>query len=91
VIVGLHFVAEENWPAITARYYEIDLLDQPLLRFLDLIYGWVRENTDEEGWERFNTLLEAPLPGDAKRVSHISAEEEGRAFMTVMTMLQGGG
>ena len=87
MIAGLFNIADEHWPTITARYYQIDLLELPLNKFLDLIFGWCREVIGEPTeWEKFLMNLEAPLPGMAKEISETSAEVEGEAFMAVMKM-----
>lgn len=89
VIAGLFAVADDYWPTITARFYQIDLLELPLTKFLDLIWGWLREVLPGDEFDKFVYQLEAPLPGQEHIVGDASSEAEGAAFMTVMQMTGG--
>lgn len=53
-------------------------------RFLNFVYTWCVERTQDR--ERFDFLLNEPLPGEEKKVSDGVAEVEGAAFMQVMQM-----
>lgn len=89
MIAGLFFIAEEHWPSVTARFYQIDLLELPLNKFLDLIWGWMREVIAPEEFDKLIARLEAPLPGQESWVGDASAEVEGEAFMAAMQMMGG--
>ena len=91
MIVSLFGIAEEFWPTITARYYQIDLLEIPLTKFLDLIFAWCRELIpDQQEWEQVLMRIEPPVLGNKEKVSETTADAEGQAFMTVMQMTGGG-
>lgn len=90
MIVRLFAYADENWPFLTAHYYQIDLLGVPLTKFLDLVYAWLVSMTDPKKLEMFLADLEAPLPGSETKISDASAEAEGESFMAAMNTLQRG-
>lgn len=87
VVARLYAVADDYWPFIVARYYQIDLLEVSLTKFLDLIFAWCREVIqDPTEWERFLYELEEPIPGAAP--SDAAVEREGEDFLAAMSTLQ---
>lgn len=88
VVVRLYAYADYYWPELSARYYQINLLDLPLTRFLTLVFAWLHEVWPPEKWEMFVADLEAPIPGTERKVSDTSAEEEGASFMNAMSALR---
>lgn len=91
MITGLFGVADEYWSVVTARFYQIDLLEMPLFKFLDLIDGWLREILPSEEYEKMMVRMTAPIPGQKRAISDASAQAEGEAFMAVMNMTKGTG
>lgn len=90
VIRSFFVVAEDFWPSLTARYYQIDLLDLPWLKLLDLIHGWLKEVLSQDDFDKLMIQFEAPLPGSERKISDASAEQEGAEFMAAMRTLQRG-
>jgi len=88
VVARLFGIADDYWFLIVARYYQIDLLEVPLTKFLDLILAWCREVVhDENEWERFLYELAEPLPG-RREVSERAVEMEGEGFLVAMNTLR---
>jgi hypothetical protein len=89
VVVRLYAIADDYWPYIEARYYQIDLMEVSPTKFMNLIYAWCREVIhDQMEWERFEMELTEPIfdtkPSDA------TVDKEGEDFLAAMSTLQRG-
>lgn len=63
----LHLIADDNWHAVEARYYQIELMRVSPRKFCSLVYAWLIEHADEEKRQEIDKLLDEPLPGEARR------------------------
>lgn len=88
VVLRLFILAEDNWPRLDAAYYQVNMMALPLDRFLNCVYAWYVDRQDAKGYEEFTAWLTAPIPGETRRVSETSAEEEGSSFMDAMQTLR---
>lgn len=90
MIRNLFVVAEEHWPSLTARYYQVDLLSLPWTTLLTLVYGWLKEIMSPDDFEKLMIQFEVPFPGSERKISDASAEQEGAEFLAAMNTLKMG-
>ena len=84
VVLRLYAIAASRWAEVEARYYQVDLLDLSVRKFLNLVFAWCVEGRDPEKIEEWLYLLEQPLPGEEKKVSDSDLEADAKSFMDLM-------
>lgn len=90
VVARLFAIADDYWPHLEARYYQINLVELPMYRFLNLVYAWAYERVETEKIEQFEYELMEPLPGREREIDERTAEIEGAGFMEAMQTLKRG-
>lgn len=88
VVHRLYALADLRWPEIDAAYPQVNLLELPIYRFLNFVYGWVMDRVPHDQREQFLYELHAPLPGREGEMSDAGIEVEGQQFMDAMNNLQ---
>ena len=87
-VYRLYAIASERWAEIDAAYASIDLIRQPVHRFVNLTYAWCLTRIEPEKLEEWMFMLNSPFPGE-KVVSDQMLEDEGAAFLALMGQVNG--
>lgn len=87
-VYRLYAIAEDRWAEIDAAYAQVDLVRQPVHRFLNLVYAWCVAHIDPEKREDWEYQMNAPIPGRETQVSEATAEVEGEGFLAMMQQHQ---
>jgi len=84
VALRLYAIAESRWPEIEAHYLPTNILKLSPATFCNAVYAWCVLHMDPEQREKWDLLLEAPLPGMEARPTDRQIEDEGAAFMALL-------
>lgn len=87
-VVRLCWIVGGRWSEIVAAYYQINLLRQPMHKFIALVHAWALERVPHDKMDEWITEMEDLLPWEDV-ASEAAAEIESASFMAAMALQKG--